>query len=303
MTIAVTSRSFSKNEFLRKKLLEVDSNVKFNDSNSTLKDDELVNFLKGCDKAITSMEIIDEKLLSKLPALKKISKFGVGIDMIDTIALKKKGIKLNYFPGTNKRSVSELVISLSTLLLRKAPIMNADMKEGKWKQIKGRQLSGLTVGIIGCGPIGRDVIHLIQPYQCKLLLFDQINLEELCNNYKNVRQTTLENLLTQSDVITIHLPLNEKTKNIINSDMVKLIKKNAVLINLARGGLIDEDEVIQSLKDGLISGVAIDCFRDEPLSNFQISKIPNLFTTPHIGGSTEEAILSMGMAAIEGIID
>ena len=145
--------------------------------------------------------------------------------MIDTIALKKKGIKLNYFPGTNKRSVSELVISLSTLLLRKAPIMNADMKEGKWKQIKGRQLSGLTVGIIGCGPIGRDVIHLIQPYQCKLLLFDQINLEELCNNYKNVRQTTLENLLTQSDVITIHLPLNEKTKNIINSDMVKLIKK------------------------------------------------------------------------------
>ena len=105
--------------------------------------------------------------------------------------------------------------------------MNADMKEGKWKQIKGRQLSGLTVGIIGCGPIGRDVIHLIQPYQCKLLLFDQINLEELCTNYKNVRQTTLENLLTQSDVITLHLPLNEQTKNIINSDMVKLIKKNA----------------------------------------------------------------------------
>lgn len=301
MTIAVTSRSFAKNEYLRKKLTEIDPNAKFNDTDSTLKGDNLVSFLKDCDTAITSMEIIDEALISKLPSLKKISKFGVGIDMIDKKALEKRGIDLKYFPGTNKRSVSELVISLSTLLLRKAPIMNSDMKEGKWKQIKGRQLSGSTVGIIGCGPIGRDVIHLLEPYRSRLLVFDQVNLRDICTKYKDVHQTSLEDLLRQSDVISLHLPLNNETKNIINLDMIKLIKKNAVIINLARGGLIDEVELIQSLKKGNIGGAAIDCFKDEPLIDYEISKIPNLFTTPHIGGSTEEAILAMGIAAIEGV--
>ena len=156
--VAVTSRSFSRNSILREELLQKYSNVKFNDEGLKIEGDMLVDYLKGCQKAITALEMIDEDLLSKLPELKVISKYGVGLDMIDMQAMQKHNVKLGWTGGVNRRSVSELVISFAIALLRHVPASHREVLSGTWRQHIGSHLSGRTVGIIGCGFVGQDLV-------------------------------------------------------------------------------------------------------------------------------------------------
>jgi phosphoglycerate dehydrogenase-like enzyme len=298
--VAVSSRSFSKHPVLRKELMKRYSNVKFNDKGESLHGDSLVEFLKNSDMAITALETIDSSILAKLPDLKVIGKFGVGLDMIDLHALSKYGVKLGWKGGVNKRSVSELVISFSIMLLHNVIFANSEVRNGHWYQVRGRQLSDCTFGIIGCGNIGKDVVSMLSPFKCNILVYDVKNYQKFYSD-NNVMPVELEYLLKNSDVITLHLPLDETTKNILNVERLKLIKKSAVLINLARGGLIDEMELKRMILNNSIAGVALDVFANEPPVDNSFATMKNVLVTPHIGGSTEEAILAMGMAAIGGL--
>ena len=150
-SLAVTSRSFSKHPVLREEVLKRYPDAKFNDNNLILEGNTLVQFLKGCDKAITALEVIDEFILSQLPDLNTIGKYGVGLDMIDLHAMKEYGVRLGWVGGVNKRSVSELVVSFAIALLHRTVFSNSEVIKGEWYQVKGRQLSACTVGIIGCG--------------------------------------------------------------------------------------------------------------------------------------------------------
>lgn len=299
-SLVIASRSFSKNIILRKKVLEKYPDAVFNDEGLPLIGQQLINFLQGHERAITALEIIDEQILSKLPKLKIISKYGVGLDMIDLDCMKKYGVSLAWTPGVNKRSVSELVISSSISLLHKSVFANTEVKNGKWYQIKGRQLTNCTFGIIGCGNIGKDLVKLLQPYNCKIMVNDIINYEDFYSKF-NIKSVSIDNLIKNSDIVSLHLPLDRSTKNIINSDRIKNFKKNSILINYARGGLIDEKELKKSLLENKISGAAIDVFENEPPKENIISNLKNVLVTPHIGGSTEEAIMAMGISAIEGL--
>jgi len=299
-SLAITSRSFSKNTILREKVLTLYPDAKFNDHGLSLYGKELINFLKGYEKAITALEEINEDILRELPELNVIGKYGVGLDMIDLRALDKYGVKLGWTGGVNKRSVSELVISSAIALLHKSTFANNIVKAGEWRQIRGRQLTGKTVGIIGCGYIGKDLIGLLKPYDCRLLAHDILDFPEFYMANK-VEPLGLEELLRQSDVVTLHLPLNDSTYRILNEDRLNMIKSGAVLINFARGGLIDEKAIEKLIVDKKISGVALDVFESEPPLNNNLLDYTNVFVTPHIGGSTEEAVLAMGIAAIEGL--
>ena len=299
-SLVIASRSFSKHPVLRKEVLKRYPDAKFNDKGLSLNGNSLIEFLDGYEKAITALEKIDDSILKHLPDLKVIGKYGVGLDMIDLHAMKRNGVNLGWTGGVNKRSVSELVISYSIALLHRTIFANAEVRKGKWYQVKGRQLSDCTVGIIGCGHVGKDLVELLQPFNCKILANDVLDFKDFYKKYE-VTSVGLEELIRKSDIVTLHLPLNKSTQNILDSDKLSLLKNDAVLINLARGGLIDEVALKELLNNNKIAGAALDVFEVEPPVDPSFATMDNVLITPHIGGSTEEAILAMGMAAIEGL--
>ena len=299
-SVAIASRSFSKHPILRSKVLEIYPDAKFNDKGLSLSGDSLVEFLSGHEKAITALEVIDDSILSKLPNLKVIGKYGVGLDMIDLHAMKDRGVKLGWTGGVNKRSVSELVISFSVYLLHRVAFANAEVRNGEWYQVKGRQLSDCTFGIVGCGHIGKDLVKLLKPFGCNILAHDIIDFKEFYQE-NNITSVGLDELLQKSDVVTLHLPKNDSTNNILNKDRLQMLRKDAILINLARGGLLDESALKKILSEKNIAGAALDVFSVEPPIDTDFAHLDNVLITPHIGGSTEEAILAMGLAAIDGL--
>jgi len=299
-SLAVASRSFSRNEVLRNEVLKRYPDAKFNDEGLSLNGDSLVDFLNGYEKAILALETIDESILSQLPTLKIIGKYGVGLDMLDLPALRKYGIKLGWTPGVNKRSVAELAVSFSISLLHRAVFANSEVKNGKWYQVRGRQLTDCTFGIIGCGNVGKDVVRLLKPFNCKILAYDVLDFPEFYSEH-NVLSSGLDNLLELSDVVSIHLPLDQSTKRILTEERLQLMRSDSILINLARGGLVDEVALKKILLSKKIAGAAIDVFAVEPPHDSDFSHMDNVLVTPHIGGSTKEAIYAMGMAAIDGL--
>lgn len=297
--VAVTSRSFSKHPVLRAELESRYANVTLNAEGKSLAGEDLVRFLSGHSKAITALEVIDDALLSRLPELKVLAKFGVGIDMIDLKALDRRGVLFGWEGGTNKRSVSELVIALTLSCLRHVLPSNQELRSGVWKQAKGQCLSGKTVGLVGCGHVGKDLVGLLKPFGCEVLCFDSRKDDFYAAN--GVVQTDLDDLLRRADVVSVHLPNTDATRNILSAERLGAMKPGAVLINTARGGLVDEAALKELLKSGKIAAAGFDVFTVEPPQDKELLNLPNFLATPHIGGSTEEAILAMGRAAIAGL--
>lgn len=298
--VAVTSRSFSRNPVLRAALSERYDNVTFNDEGLSLKGAALVDYLAGHDRAITALERIDDALLSQLPDLKVIGKYGVGIDMIDLAALHRHGVSFGWTGGVNKRSVSELVISYAIALLRHVPAAHREVLDGTWRQHVGRQLSGKTVGIIGCGHVGKDLVGMLKPFGCRVLANDILDFPDFYAA-NDVSPVALDDLLQQADVVTLHTPLDDSTRNLMSAEKIGLMKPDAVLINLARGSIIDENALKSALMNGRLGAAGLDVFSTEPPEDKELLALPNFLVSPHIGGSAEEAIHAMGMAAINGL--
>lgn len=298
--VAVCSRSFSRNAMLRAELLARYQHVTFNESGRQLEGDELVAFLRGHDKAITALEKITDPILAQLPQLQVIGKYGVGVDMIDMVAMRRHGKRLGWTGGVNRRSVSEMVIAFAVSMLRHFPAAQREILGGTWRQLVGGQLSGRTVGIIGCGFVGKDLVQLLQPWGCTLLAHDILEFPEFYAQHQ-VEAVSLDTLLARSDVVTLHVPQDASTRNLLSAERLRLLKPTAILINAARGGLVDETEVREMLKSGRLAAAAFDVFGTEPPQDTELLNLPNFLATPHIGGSSEEAILAMGRSAIEGL--
>ncbi len=298
--VAVCSRSFSRNPLLRNELKARYQHVTFNDNGDSLQGDDLVAFLRGHNKAITALELIDNGVLSRLPELQVISKYGVGIDMLDLDAMRRHGKRLGWTGGVNRRSVSELVISFAISMLRHVPVAHNEVKCGVWRQHVGGLLSGRTVGVIGCGFVGKDLIGLLAPWGCTFLANDILDMPEFYAKF-GVQSVSIEELLQRSDIVTLHVPLDSSTRNMLDAKRLSLMKKSAILINAARGGLVDEVALKEMLLANNLAGAAFDVLEVEPPHNQDLIKLPNFFVTPHIGGSAQEAILAMGRAAIHGL--
>jgi D-3-phosphoglycerate dehydrogenase len=167
----------------------------------------------------------------------------------------------------------------------------------------GRQITGKKVGIIGLGHIGKDLAQLLAVFDCQVLAHDLLDFPEFYAAHPHVHPVGLEELLRGSDIVTLHLPLDESTKNILTAERLALLQSSAILINAARGGLLDEAALKEMLKSERLAGAAFDVFAVEPPTDRELLELPNFLVTPHIGGSAEEAVLAMGRAAIEGLDD
>ena len=298
--VAVCSRSFSKNPILRAELLARYQQVTFNDGGIQLKGDTLVEFLSGHDKAITALETIDESVLSRLPELEVISKYGVGLDMIDMAAMRAHGKRLGWTGGVNRRSVSELVISFAIAMLRHLPAAHREVRSGAWRQHVGGLLTGRTVGIIGCGHVGKDLVPLLRAFECPILVNDIRDYPDFYAAH-GIEAVSLEALLARADIVTLHVPLDNSTRGMLDAHRLAMLKPTAVLINAARGELVDEGALKQMLQDKRLAAAAFDVFAVEPPQDRELLSLPNFLATPHIGGSAHEAILAMGRAAIDGL--
>jgi D-3-phosphoglycerate dehydrogenase len=302
MKIGVPNNAFSNNKILITELKKVSSDLKINESKRRLQGEELINFLKGCEAAIIGMEEINNEIIEQLPGLKFISKFGVGMNNINLEDLKKNNIGFDVTKGINKRAVSELTLGLILNLIRNISKSSTDTKSGAWNKNGGESLSSLTLGIIGFGYIGKDLAKLISPFRTRILIND-IKKVSLPKNLKNIKIVEKDYLYRNSDVISIHTPLTELTFNMINVNVFEKMKKGSFIINTARGGIINERDLYAAIKRDIILGAALDVYENEPPLITDLIKDKRIITTPHIGGNSKEAILKMGMAAINQIIN
>ena len=304
--VAVTSRSFSTNQFLVKKLKESYPNVSLNLTGKTLKENELVKFLATADKAIVGIEIIDKDILDQLPKLKLISKYGVGLNNLDLDECKKRNIQIKFQPGSNKQSVAEFTLLLMLNSLRQVHNNKTEIIEGNWTQAKGQELKGKKIGIIGFGNIGSCLVSLLKPFGNKILFFDErkFSSAEIDKfNDKNLKQASISEVLSTSDIVSIHIPLSSGTKNMINKDAFKQMKESIILINTSRGGIVDEVELYKFLKNNNLAFASFDVFEHEPAFKSPLLKLDNFFASSHRASLTEQGIQSMGIAAINGLGD
>jgi D-3-phosphoglycerate dehydrogenase len=299
-SVAVLSRSFSRNAVLREELLARHPNVVFNDAGKTLGGQELIDFVRPHDAAIVALEKIDEAVLRALPQLRILAKYGVGLDNVDLAAAKKLGIKVGWTGGVNKRAVSELSVSLMIAGLRGVAHCYEEIKAGVWRQYTGRQLSHATVGLVGFGHVGQDLAGLLRAFGATTLAYDIRDLSAEAAAL-DVRLVGFGELLATSDVVSFHAPLTPATANMLDAPKIARMKRGAVVVNTARGGLIDEAALAAALKDGQISAAAFDVFASEPPGANGLLGVPGFLATSHIGGSALEAQLAMGRAAIEGL--
>lgn len=264
-----------------------------------LSEDELIREIKDVHLlGIRSKTQITQNVLDAAAKLQAIGCFCIGVNQVNLKAATSKGVVVFNAPYSNTRSVAELVIGLSILLIRRIIDKNKAAHEGIWmKEAKGSyELRGKTLGIVGYGNIGSQVSVLAESLGMKVIYYDVVTKLPL-GNAQQVRN--LKDMLAQSDVVTLHVPETAQTKNLINKTTIKHFKKGAILLNYARGEVVDLDVLRKALLDGHLSGAAVDVFPWEPEKNgdrFQtpLQDLPNVILTPHIGGSTEEAQENIG---------
>lgn len=302
ITIAVTSPSFSTHPDLARRITEHFPGTKLNLTKTRYQGDALIEYLRGVDGAIIGLEKITDEVLQQLPDLKIISKYGVGLNNLDQEACEQHGVEIGWTGGTNKLSVAELTVGNMIVLSRNIYRTANQLKQGIWNKNGGRQLSGKTVGIIGLGFIGKEVVRLLQPFGCRILVNDLLDQKEYYEKY-GLEDVDKETLMRESDIVTLHVPFDDSTENLIDADALARMKPSAILINSARGGIVDEDALRAALLGGVIAGAAIDAYVEEPPTDHDLLSIENLICTPHIGGNAEEAVLNMGNSAIDHLIE
>jgi D-3-phosphoglycerate dehydrogenase len=281
---------------LRHELLARYPVSRFNDEgDAVMSGDRLIQFLRGHDKAISGLDVLDEAVFRAVPELRLVSKYGVGLDMIDLDAARRHGVAIRWTPGVNRQAVAELTICFMIALCRSVVPLARELADEGW-----RQLSSSTIGIVGCGHVGQQVARICRAFGATVVAHDIRAYDDFYRD-AGVTPLPLDALLQQSDIVTIHVPLDASTRNLFDARALALMKPDAFLVNTARGGIVDEAALKAALGGGRLGGAALDVFAVEPPVDRELLRLPNFIATPHIGGGTREAVLAMGRAAIDGL--
>ena len=251
---------------------------------------------------IRSATKVTKELLELAPNLKYVIRAGEGTDNIDKVACGEKGVKVSNTPGANNNSAAEHAIALMMTTLRNTATAHKKMTEGGWDKslYTGLELANKKVGIVGFGRIGQIVAKRIAGFEPQVLFFDPF-LEKSDIPYAT-KAANLEEVFKTCDIVTLHTPLMDATRNMVNADLLNLMQPNSILINASRGGIVDEEALFDLLSNKKIRGAGFDVFATEPLEeNSKLRSLDNLVTTPHLGASTEEAQLRVGQMAVNQI--
>ena len=257
-----------------------------------LKGDDLANAIADADAVLVrSATKITRESLGKAARLKAIGRAGVGVDTIDVDAATELGIPVLTAPAGNTVSAAELTMALLLSLARKVPAADRSMKAGEWdkKSFTGIELYGKTLGLVGAGRIGGQVAKRARAFGMRVVVYDPFLTDDRAHEL-DVELRSLDVVLSESDVISIHVPLTEATKGLIGSNELATLKPSALVLNVARGGVLDERALLQALHAGRIAGAALDVFEQEPLpADHRLRTLPNVVLTPHLGASTTDA--------------
>lgn len=300
MKITVLSPSFSQDASLVDALRSIAPDTRFNFDGIRYDGDALAEALQGYDAAVVGLEKITRSVLDRVPDLKLIAKYGVGLDNIDIATCKERDIAIGWTGGVNKRSVAELTLGFMLSLCRNITSSTIMMKQGAWQRNGGRQLSNCTVGIIGFGHIGKEVAALLAPFGCKILAHDILDISDDASRL-NVTAVTREEILAEADIVSLHIPFTEQTAEYADETFFSMMRSDAFFINTSRGGVMNQDSLRLSLEQNRIAGAALDVFVEEPCYDTILLRHPALVCTPHIGGNAREAVRAMGMSAIDSI--
>lgn len=261
---------------------------------------EIVEHAKDADVIILGNDCLDSATIGKLPNLKLVVRHGAGLDNIDFSEFDKREIAVANTPGANKEETADLTFALILDLARMMTQSINQLKGGVWNKIPGRSLYGKTIGIIGVGAIGMAVASRAMGFGMDILGNDIVQRDEAARY--GLLYTSLNELLSASDIVTIHVPLTSATKNLIGARELKRMKPGALLINTARAGVVREAALEKALMSGHLGGYAVDVYAKEPPNPTPYMSLPNVLTTPHIGSSTMEANLRMGDMAVDNIL-
>ncbi len=271
-----------------------------------IKADELKTIIAACDGIILrSGTKITASLLEKADKLKAICRAGVGVDNVDVPASTKKGIVVMNTPEGNITSTAEHTVALLFSLSRFIPQASSSVKAGKWerKKFTGIQIAGKTLGIIGLGRVGRQVAKRATALEMKVIGYDPFISPEITAQYSIHIAKNLKELLSQADYITIHVPFNSETKNLITEKEFSIMKPGVRIINCARGGIVSEEDLYNAIKGGQVAGAALDVFDVEPPAGNKLLELEQVIPTPHLGASTEEAQFAVALEAAEQMAD
>jgi D-3-phosphoglycerate dehydrogenase len=257
-----------------------------------LTEEEMVSLVPGFDLLIAGTEPITDRVMEAGSQLRLISRVGVGLDNVDLLAARARGITVAYTPEGPADAVAELTIGLALMLLRGVHLANTAIRGGVWKRIQGRRLAKVTVGVVGVGRIGRRVIRLLNAFGGHIIANDlePVQLDE------QVRWVDKLTLYREADIVTLHVPLTRSTRNLLGFQELAMMQSDAFLINTCRGGVVDEAALAVALREGRIGGAAVDTFSHEPYGG-ELVDIETCLTTPHMGSMSADCRLRMECGA------
>ncbi len=263
-----------------------------------LKEDELADMATDFDVLIAGTEPITDKVMAKAKCLKLISRVGIGLDSVDLLAAERRGIQVSYTPDAPAPAVAELTIGLMLTLLRSVHIANIQLHQGEWQRHFGRRISEVTIGIIGAGRIGMGVVRHLSGFGTLRILVNDIHPNQNIPQQHMLEWVDKEAIYREADIISVHVPLTAQTKNMIRREHLLMMKKDAILINTARGGVINEHDLATVLATGHLSGAAIDVFEQEPYKG-NLAQFNRCLLTSHMGSMSVDCRTRMEIEATE----
>jgi len=265
-------------------------------------EDELIELLHGVVGAIVSSDPFTARVLQAADRLKVISRTGVGYDAVDVPAATARGILVTTTPGVNRDAVADWALALILCCARKLPENLAEVRRGKWTRHEGMDLNGKTLGVVGLGTIGKEVAGRAKAFGMRLLAHD-VARDMPFADALGIAYVALDDLLRQSDFVSIHCFLNAATRHLINAARLALMKPTAFLVNTARGGIVDTVALCEALRTKRIAGAALDVVEEEPLpADSPLRRLDNVYLSPHMGGATSDARQRSGAMAAENLI-
>ena len=263
--------------------------------------ERMIEIASDEEAIVTSLEPIDNDVLEAFHNLKIVSIYGTGFDRVDIKSAKEKGIFVTNAPGTNVTSVAELSLGLMLSAARNIINVNNVTKAGHWGLTLGNELTYKTLGIIGLGRIGKEIVKKVAGFDMRILIYDIFRDEKFLNKW-NIEYVDMDRLASESDFISLNVPYSKKNYHFIDYNFFHKMKKSAIFINTARGKIVNEDDLINALKEKKIAGAALDVFENEPLSPCSpLLRLNNVITTSHIGGSSMESMIRTGIVTFRNI--
>ncbi len=265
-------------------------------------EETLIGLLEGIDGMIAGTEPITARVLEHAPSLRVISRNGVGLDNVALDAARARGIVVRNTPGANSEGVAELAIGFMLATARHLFAADRQARAGNSKPVIGTELAGKTLGIVGLGSIGKLVAKRISGFEMRVLAYDPLRDEEFARRW-NIRYCTVDELLPEADVVTLHAPVTESTRGLMGAERLARIKPSAILINTARSELVDEAALAHALRTNQIAGACLDVYTHEALRDDCLGGLDNVILTPHIGAHTTEAVMGMATGSARNLVE